>query len=56
MQVAAFTNKNEDTVADRKGDDEEEIMLVESWPHIQIVYELLLRVIILKQYDQKVMV
>lgn len=30
-------------------------MLEESWPHIQIVYELLLRLIILKQYDAKTM-
>lgn len=26
--------------------DEEQILLEESWPHIQIVYELLLRIII----------
>ena len=30
-------------------------MLEEQWPHIQIVYELLLRIIILKNLDPKTM-
>ena len=33
--------------------EEEQIMLEEQWPHIQIVYELLLRIIILKNVDAK---
>ena len=35
--------------------EEEQIMLEEQWPHIQIVYELLLRIIILKNLDPKTM-
>lgn len=58
--MTAFTGKIEEqmsTVRGSKMDEEaEEIMLVESWPHIQIVYELLLRLIILKQYDVRLMV
>ena len=33
--------------------EEEQIMLEEQWPHIQVVYELLLRLIILKNMDSK---
>ena len=43
---------------DKKGSnetEEEQIMLEEQWPHIQIVYELLLRIIILKNFDAKTM-
>ena len=39
---------------DKKGSndpEEEQIMLEEQWPHIQIVYELLLRIIILKNLE-----
>lgn len=35
--------------------DEEAIFLEESWPHIQIVYELLLRLIIQPQMDVRVL-
>jgi len=50
--MTAFSGKIEEqmlTVRSSKTDEEaEEIRLVEAWPHIQIVYELLLRLIILK--------
>ena len=41
---------------DPKSDpDEEQIMLEESWPHIHLVYEILLRVIISPQFTIKIM-
>ncbi|TNV79323.1 hypothetical protein FGO68_gene10877 [Halteria grandinella] len=35
--------------------DEEQIFLEESWPHIQVIYELLLRIIIQPQLDVRVL-
>jgi serine/threonine-protein phosphatase 2A regulatory subunit B' len=43
------------SVRSKHDEDGEEIMLIEAWPHMQIVYELLLRLIVLKQYEPKVM-
>ena len=53
--MTAFSGKIQEERSNKSAEQEEEIMLEESWPHIQIVYELLLRLIILKQYDAKSM-
>jgi hypothetical protein len=53
--MTAFSGKIQEERSNKNTEQEEEIMLEESWPHIQIVYELLLRLIILKQYDAKTM-
>lgn len=45
-----FESKNQ------SGDpDEEQIFLEESWPHIQVIYELLLRIIIQPLLDVRVL-
>ncbi len=39
----------------KKDEDEDLILLEEQWPHLQIVYELLLRIIISKEVDTKLL-
>jgi len=35
--------------------EEEEVYMEEAWPHLQVVYELLLRFIIAKEIDSKLL-
>ena len=49
------TGSIEEHLDSKKDDDEDMVMLEEQWPHLQIVYELLLRLIIAKDVDTKVL-
>lgn len=55
VSVTKFGGQQEENFNRQAGDDNEEtqILLEEQWPHLQIVYELLLRVIILKDFGSQ---
>ena len=52
VAVTKFGGQQEDSFNQKVGDESEEtqILLEEKWPHLQIVYELLLRVVINKHF------
>ena len=51
VQTAALSGSAEEHLDTKKDEEEAIIMLEEQWPHLQIVYELLLRTIIAKNVD-----
>lgn len=53
VQITAQQGSTDDFLDAKQNVVEEVIMLEEQWPHLQIVYELLLRIIICKDVDQK---
>ena len=55
VSVTKFGGQQEENFNRQAGDDNEEtqILLEEQWPHLQIVYELLLRVVILKDFSSQ---
>ena len=46
-----FNGKLGEEGFERSDPDEEQTYLEESWPHLQVIYELLLRVVILPSLD-----
>lgn len=53
VQTASLSGSAEEHLDTKKDEEEAIIMLEEQWPHLQIVYELLLRIIIAKDLDCK---
>lgn len=53
VQISAYSGSAEEHLDTKKDEDEAVVMLEEKWPHLQIVYELLLKTIIAKDVDLK---